>query len=520
MRRVTPMRCSWMAIVTPVVVIIVALAIAAVFTVKQVPAAGGGLVIDFTSPSSFINPLLASSDTDVAVSSVLFPQLLTRTASGTLAPDLASTWTVSNHGRTYTFVIKPGFTWQSGHPITAYDAAYSFRLLASSSFPTHDNNWTGVHVTTPNANTLVVRLPETDFTFAQQATVGIVPNHFGESRWPVSSTAMRLSTVTPIGLELTSADSNSTTSNLIGRFTFLTQPKPFKQHELTCQSNLSPVKGPSAIPTTRLLGLEFNLHTIPQYPVRHALLVALARSRSPALARLSSPTPIWPSAFSGSSAQNSTSTGVPSPTLNSIAHTLAEEKPVATIMRQAGYRMRKGSWQKRHTPVLIHLVAATDANQTAFLSAISTAWRRAGFVVTVSQSSFPSLIRTRLYPESFSATVVEWDFESPDYRPGALWGRGAPLNFGREDDQVVNKLSDEVPYSPSSSARNSLRVQIGQRLISDADAIGLAPETYLCSVPLDLRGYTPPALVSDSGGLMARWQNWYLKTKFVFKNPF
>lgn len=46
---------------------------------------------------------------------------------GELLPGVAESWDVAEDGRTYTFVIKPGLTFHSGNPVTAEDAAWSFR---------------------------------------------------------------------------------------------------------------------------------------------------------------------------------------------------------------------------------------------------------------------------------------------------------------------------------------------------------------------------------------------------------
>jgi peptide/nickel transport system substrate-binding protein len=48
---------------------------------------------------------------------------------GELVPGLAESWSVADDGMTYTFKMKSGITFSSGNPVTAEDAAMSFRRV-------------------------------------------------------------------------------------------------------------------------------------------------------------------------------------------------------------------------------------------------------------------------------------------------------------------------------------------------------------------------------------------------------
>ncbi|MCL4560303.1 MAG: ABC transporter substrate-binding protein [Chloroflexi bacterium] len=54
---------------------------------------------------------------------LLFPN---KTSATSFVPMLATSWTVSPDGKTYTFNIRQGVTFQNGDPLTAQDVAYSF----------------------------------------------------------------------------------------------------------------------------------------------------------------------------------------------------------------------------------------------------------------------------------------------------------------------------------------------------------------------------------------------------------
>jgi len=84
---------------------------------------------------------------------------------------VADAWEVSKDGRTYRFHIRPGMTFQSGNPVTAEDAVYSFRrvvrlnlapafILAQFGF-TPDN--VDSRISAPDSETLVM---ETDRAYS------------------------------------------------------------------------------------------------------------------------------------------------------------------------------------------------------------------------------------------------------------------------------------------------------------------------------------------------------------------
>jgi len=479
---------------------LVAFGVLAGVSVRRAAAAGGTITIDLHSRSLFINPLLASTDTDAAISAAIFPGLLGRTPSGSLTTDLAQTWSTSGGGRIITIRLRQGLSWQNGSPVTSYDAAYTYRLIAGRSFPTHTDDWTGIRVSTPNAGTVVVRLPRPNYLFAQNLTIGIVPRNFAGSRLPVGSGSFGLLRVTPGQIVLGPTPGAVTPAPFISRLDINTGSGSISSPGLACHIAFTPVAGSTMVPTTRLLGLLVNVRSVGALPVRRALISAVAGSQQSVLRLVTTPAPNWPSATAKPAVGH-----LPSP---------------ATILRHGGWRMRSGHWYKAGKVLSIVLAAAADASQTPFVGAVRAVWRQTGIVVSVRRLPFPSLIRAVLYPGASGAAIVDWDFGSPDYNPGVFWNHGAPLNYARLDDHAVDKLSAQISWSQSGSKRDALRSEIGSRIVSDGAGLGLAPETYACRISPDIRGYQAPTLVTDAGGLLLGLQNWYLDTKLTLRNPF
>jgi peptide/nickel transport system substrate-binding protein len=79
-------------------------------------------------------------------------------------PELAQSWTLSEDGRTLTFALRPALKFSDGSSLTAQDAAWSIRrvLLPATHAPVAEEflSPAGVKVETPDAATVIVRLPQ------------------------------------------------------------------------------------------------------------------------------------------------------------------------------------------------------------------------------------------------------------------------------------------------------------------------------------------------------------------------
>ncbi len=94
-------------------------------------------------------------------------------------PRLASSWTTSADGKTWTYTIRSGVTWSDGTPLTAKDVAYTFnRILEGSYEQTNYGSYTAniVSVTAPDDATVVMttKVPTPIMT---RLAVPILPEH-------------------------------------------------------------------------------------------------------------------------------------------------------------------------------------------------------------------------------------------------------------------------------------------------------------------------------------------------------
>jgi peptide/nickel transport system substrate-binding protein len=132
-----------------------------------------------------LNPVLPESDTTADINSLIFSGLTRRDASGGLVPDLATSWSISTDGKTYTFHLRHGVKWQDGVPFTSADVAFTLTAIQNpDSRSPLASSWQDVTVATPDEYTVTFTLPEPLTSFLQSTTLGIIPRHLLENTDP------------------------------------------------------------------------------------------------------------------------------------------------------------------------------------------------------------------------------------------------------------------------------------------------------------------------------------------------
>ncbi len=146
------------------------------------------------------NPIYATSDADSTVSRLVFAGLLATDVSGKLKGDLASGYSVDNHGTTYTVHLRPNLKWQDGQPLTSKDVVFTYQTIQNPDAKSPlQGSWQGVEITAPDARTVVFKLPGALAAFPYNLTTGIVPEHLLAKVPPVDLRSADFNTVQPVG---------------------------------------------------------------------------------------------------------------------------------------------------------------------------------------------------------------------------------------------------------------------------------------------------------------------------------
>lgn len=134
-----------------------------------------------------LNPATGSNDPEVLFNTLIYDYLYTLDGDGNLVPSLATDYTVSEDGLTYTFTLREGVTFHDGSTLTADDVVYSFNYLKSQE--SSALNLLGAFEVSGEGNTVTFTLetPNVDFIYGIASNFSFIlddavstPNVLGE----------------------------------------------------------------------------------------------------------------------------------------------------------------------------------------------------------------------------------------------------------------------------------------------------------------------------------------------------
>lgn len=143
-----------------------------------VPGYGGVYSEAIASELKYINPIHASSDTDRAVSSLIFSGLLKYDKDNQIIPDLAEKWDVSEDKLKYTFYLKDGLKFHDGSSVTAGDVQFTVDSFQNPDLksPFYEI-WKDVVTTVLDERTIVFEIPKAYGPFIFNFDFGVVPSY-------------------------------------------------------------------------------------------------------------------------------------------------------------------------------------------------------------------------------------------------------------------------------------------------------------------------------------------------------
>ncbi len=138
------------------------------------PAAGATAAPVGTTPQGILqvamdipvnlDPALASSDSEIAILNAVYDYLVDIDTSNNIQSRLATEWTSSDDGLTYTFTLAPNVVFHDGTPLTAADVVWTFDRLRdpNQQYPTVDLYSNIESITASGDNQVVFKLKNTN----------------------------------------------------------------------------------------------------------------------------------------------------------------------------------------------------------------------------------------------------------------------------------------------------------------------------------------------------------------------
>jgi peptide/nickel transport system substrate-binding protein len=103
---------------------------------QSAPAYGDIMVEGSIGDASNLIPILSTDSTSHSISGLVFNGLVKYDKNLTLVGDLAESWDISGDGLVITFHLRRDVKWHDGHPFTAADVLYTYRVTVDPNTPT------------------------------------------------------------------------------------------------------------------------------------------------------------------------------------------------------------------------------------------------------------------------------------------------------------------------------------------------------------------------------------------------
>ncbi|MBI4608232.1 MAG: peptide-binding protein [Candidatus Rokubacteria bacterium] len=104
--------------------------------VPKPPSYGDALVEGSIGDASNLIPILAADSASHNIGGLIYNGLVKYDRDLNIVGDLAESWQVSPDGLTLTFRLRRGVRWHDGHPLTAEDVHFTYRVLVDRKTPT------------------------------------------------------------------------------------------------------------------------------------------------------------------------------------------------------------------------------------------------------------------------------------------------------------------------------------------------------------------------------------------------
>jgi len=89
----------------------------------------GKLVFSLLGEISILNPILSTDTSSSAVEGTIFSGMTRINEKLEVIPDLATTWEVSEDGKSWTFHLRKDVKWHDGEPLTSADVVFTFNAI-------------------------------------------------------------------------------------------------------------------------------------------------------------------------------------------------------------------------------------------------------------------------------------------------------------------------------------------------------------------------------------------------------
>lgn len=510
---------------------------------------GGSFSEGIVGFPNHINPLLAITDPDRDLTSLIYSGLMKINSSGEIIPDLAESYTISPDGLVYTFILKDDLTWHDGQPLTASDVVYTIQKIQDQNLKSPKRaSWEGVSVKEINSLEIHLILKKPYASFLENTTLGIIPKHIWKN---IKTEAFALSDLNlkgvgsgpyqVISLSRDSAGLPQSYSLKSFKNYALGEPKIssllFKfyvsEEQLTKAYERGDIEGFSSIPPEKALSLKQGGDRIQEISLPRSFAVFFNQNQTifsdkvvrQALALATDKQKIVSEVLKGFG------TSLDNPVPPGSIGFLTEAKPSQPNPQSAISLLEKNGWKKdaegiytksdsKKKPVRLEFILSTSnaPELTATAQELASQWSKIGAKVSVQVYDFSDLDQSLIRPRKFEALLFgEVLGRNPDLY--SFWHSSQRLAPGLNITQYTNATADKLLEDARKQTDPSLRIvkyeKFQAELAKDTPAIFLYSPYFLYTLPEKIKGADFPSLVVPAERF-STIQNWYINKEKVW----
>ncbi len=523
----------------------------------EIPTYGGSITEGIIGSPRFINPVLATSNTDKDICSLIYSGLLKADSHGELITDLAESYEISEDGFVYVFKIKDNLFFHDGYPITTEDIEFTINTTQNDIIKSSKRaTWDGVEVKRLNDKEIQFILTQPYSPFLENLTMGILPKHIWGEISP-EQFAFSHFNITPIGSGPYKVDEiKRNSSEVLERYTLksfenysLGEPYiskiyiklypdeetlllKYKKNEVESIASISPenmltLKQKDSVqtlstPLPRIFGIFFNQDEAAVFTnkeVRSALNQAIDREQIV------------------KDILNNYGVAINSPVPSKSKYYFNTEEPkemedsdnrielAKEILRGNGWEMNEeeGAWEKvtrKSTTLLTFSISTANTPELkAIANLLKTRWEEMGAKVNLKIFETGDLnqnvIRPRKYDSLLFGEVIGRDMDL-----FAFWHssqRNDPgLNIAMYANITTDNLLEEIRVTTSEESKKEKFQSFQEEVASDKPAIFLYSPKFIYIVPKKIKNIWINQITIPSERFLDI-NEWYIETNKVWK---
>ena len=472
---------------------------------KKDGAKSGGVYVEGVIGNiSTLNPLLAASEPEQAVSRLLFSSLYNYDVTGALHTDLAESMAVKDD-KVYKIKLRNA-VWHDGKKLTAEDVVYTINLIKNPQVRSPLRvNWLDISARAIDDSTVEFMLPAVYAGFSHALTFPVIPKHILQTVSPSSMREADFSS-NPVGsgpfavkrVQTSESTSSTDVVRMEPNTKYYGAVSTLSRLELRAYGNESLlVKAVNSGEVSAASGLSLsaadNIKS-KQYSTKHWLLnkgvYLLMNNRSQTLqdARVRQALRYATDTSSIRATVGDNVARLDTPILQSQ---IAQKLPAApdynldkakALLKEAGWTYNQGQWKgKDGRPLAVAVTTSSGRDEyKKIVDVLKQQWSKLGVDVQLREidtsSTTTSFVQSVLQPRDYDALLYELELGAdPDVF--AYWHSSQASASGYNFANYSNRTVDNDLVGGRSRTNSALRaakyIQFVNQWLNDAPAIGL-----------------------------------------------